>query len=116
MDPPSSGLVSDGFGERYRRRGGAKRSPLPDFFIGAHAAVSGLTLLTRDDDRFANAPVLPFGMGHDWMSRARTVWRQHVEMARKAGATYRRCKTDTEQRVISADMDAQVNEFNAASS
>ena len=32
----------------YRKRGGAKRSPLPDFYIGAHAAVSGLTLLTRD--------------------------------------------------------------------
>jgi hypothetical protein len=26
---------------RYRRAGGTKRSPLPDFFIGAHAAVSG---------------------------------------------------------------------------
>ena len=32
----------------YRRRGGAKRSPLPDFFIGAHAAVAGYQLLTRD--------------------------------------------------------------------
>jgi predicted nucleic acid-binding protein len=33
----------------YRRRGGLKRSPLPDFFIGAHAAVAGYQLLTRDD-------------------------------------------------------------------
>jgi len=33
---------------QYRRRGGTKTSPLPDFFIGAHAAVAGLTLLTRD--------------------------------------------------------------------
>jgi predicted nucleic acid-binding protein len=35
----------------YRRRGGARRSPLPDFFIGAHAAVSGYELLTRDPSR-----------------------------------------------------------------
>lgn len=32
----------------YRRRGGTRRSPLPDFYIGAHAAVRGFTLLTRD--------------------------------------------------------------------
>jgi predicted nucleic acid-binding protein len=32
----------------YRRAGGNRRSPLPDFFIGAHAAVEELTLLTRD--------------------------------------------------------------------
>ena len=37
---------------RSRKLGGAKRSPLPDFFIGAHAAVSGLTLLTRDSARY----------------------------------------------------------------
>jgi predicted nucleic acid-binding protein len=36
----------------YRRRGGEKRSPLPDFYIGAHAAVSGLSLLTRDPSRY----------------------------------------------------------------
>lgn len=33
---------------RYRRRGGARDAPLPDFYIGAHAAVSGFALLTRD--------------------------------------------------------------------
>ena len=38
--------------ERYRRRGGARRSPLPDFYIGAHAAVTGMTLLTRDAGRY----------------------------------------------------------------
>ncbi len=37
---------------RYRRQGGEKRSPLPDFYIGAHAQVSGLTLLTRDAARY----------------------------------------------------------------
>jgi predicted nucleic acid-binding protein len=36
----------------YRRRGGSKRSPLPDFFIGAHAAVAGYQLLTRDAARY----------------------------------------------------------------
>jgi predicted nucleic acid-binding protein len=36
----------------YRRRGGRKGSPLPDFYIGAHAAVAGMTLLTRDATRY----------------------------------------------------------------
>lgn len=36
----------------YRRRGGARATPLPDFFIGAHAAVRGHTLLTRDARRY----------------------------------------------------------------
>ena len=36
----------------YRRRGGLHRAPLPDFYIGAHAAVSGMTLLTRDVARY----------------------------------------------------------------
>jgi predicted nucleic acid-binding protein len=36
----------------YRRRGGEKLLPLPDFFIGAHAAVSGYRLLTRDPRRY----------------------------------------------------------------
>ena len=37
---------------KYRRRGGTRRLPLPDFFIGAHAALAGLTLLTRDAKRY----------------------------------------------------------------
>jgi predicted nucleic acid-binding protein len=36
----------------YRRRGGSRRSPLPDFYIGAHAAVAGYQLLTRDPARY----------------------------------------------------------------
>jgi len=35
----------------YRRRGGVRSSPLPDFFIGAHAYVAHLPLLTRDPRR-----------------------------------------------------------------
>jgi hypothetical protein len=36
----------------YRRSGGKRHSPLPDFYIGAHAAVSGIALLTRDMNRY----------------------------------------------------------------
>ncbi len=37
---------------RYRQAGGTRRSPLPDFYIGAHAAVAGHWLLTRDAARY----------------------------------------------------------------
>ena len=36
----------------YRRRGGKKSSTLPDFFIGAHATVAHIPLLTRDVSRY----------------------------------------------------------------
>jgi predicted nucleic acid-binding protein len=37
---------------QYRKRGGAHRAPMPDFYIGAHAAVAGFRLLTRDVTRY----------------------------------------------------------------
>jgi len=44
-------LAGRAFGH-YRAAGGARRSPLPDFYIGAHAAVAGHGLLTRDAGRY----------------------------------------------------------------
>lgn len=37
---------------QYRRRGGLKMAPLPDFFIGAHGVVLGVPVLTRDPTRY----------------------------------------------------------------
>lgn len=38
----------------YKQRGGTKTAPLPDFFIGAHAQVLGVPILTRDAGRYAS--------------------------------------------------------------
>jgi predicted nucleic acid-binding protein len=40
---------------KYRRRSGPKRSPLPDFYIGAHTAVAKMQLITRDTGRYKTA-------------------------------------------------------------
>lgn len=53
IDIPREALFLAGKAFRlYRRRGGLKTGVLPDFFIGAHAAVEQLPLLTRDPMRF----------------------------------------------------------------
>jgi predicted nucleic acid-binding protein len=50
--PWGAGFMAGKVFLQYRRAGGLRRSPLPDFYIGAHAALEGLTLLTRDPRRF----------------------------------------------------------------
>ena len=51
MPRPALFLAGKAF-QRYRSAGGTRTGVLPDFFIGAHAAVSGLTLLSRDAQRY----------------------------------------------------------------
>lgn len=46
----ASWLVANAF-LTYRRQGGPRTAPLPDFFIGAHASAASLRLLTRDPKR-----------------------------------------------------------------
>jgi predicted nucleic acid-binding protein len=50
--PYSAGWVAAQAFLKYRRSGGVKNSPLPDFYIGAHAEVEGHTLVTRDAVRY----------------------------------------------------------------
>jgi predicted nucleic acid-binding protein len=52
---PGAGLFLAGKAfQRYRDRGGARASVLPDFFIGAHATILDIPLLTRDEGRYRN--------------------------------------------------------------
>lgn len=46
-------LAAKAFG-LYRRRGGVRQSTLPDFYIGAHAAVANMSVLTRDETPYRN--------------------------------------------------------------
>jgi len=50
--PWPAGFLAGHVFQQYRRVGGTRRSPLPDFYIGAHAAIAGFTLLTRDAARY----------------------------------------------------------------
>lgn len=50
--PWDAGFLAGKCFVKYRRAGGARRAPLPDFYIGAHAAVRGMALLTRDVGRY----------------------------------------------------------------
>ena len=50
--PWEAGFLAGKCFVEYRRRGGPRSSPLPDFYIGAHAAVGRLALLTRDASRY----------------------------------------------------------------
>lgn len=50
--PYEAGFLAGKAFRRYRETGGARLSPLPDFYVGAHAAVAGYRLLTRDATRY----------------------------------------------------------------
>lgn len=50
--PWEAGFLAGKCFVQYRRRGGQRATPLPDFYIGAHAAIEGLALLTRDGARY----------------------------------------------------------------
>ena len=50
--PYAAGWLAGRAFVKYRRTGGTKSSPLPDFYIGAHALAEGLTLATRDESRY----------------------------------------------------------------
>ena len=50
--PYAAGFVAGKAFLAYKKRGGERRSPLPDFYIGAHASVAGFHLFTRDVRRY----------------------------------------------------------------
>jgi predicted nucleic acid-binding protein len=50
--PWEAGFLAGKCFRAYRRGGGTRRSPLPDFYVGAHAAIRGHILLTRDGTRY----------------------------------------------------------------
>ena len=52
--PYAAGFLAGKAYFKYRRRQGSKHSPLPDFYIGAHAEIADYELLTRDKKRYAS--------------------------------------------------------------
>jgi len=68
--PRAAGFLAGKAFLQYRRSGGTRTGVLPDFLIGAHAAVSGYRLMTRDTRRFAThfptvVLISPTGQGRD---------------------------------------------------
>ena len=58
--PPSALFLAGKAFRVYRGKAGTKTGVLPDFFIGAHAAVLGIPLLTRDMNRYGSYfPTVP---------------------------------------------------------
>ena len=68
--PYAAGFLAGKAFLAYRRRGGSRLAPLPDFYVGAHAALSDYRLLTRDAQRYDRSPPLRVGSG-TWRSRPR---------------------------------------------
>ena len=66
--PFAAGFLAGKAFLRYRKLGGLRTSPLPDFLIGAHAAVAGHTLLTRDAARYRTyfPRLVVIAPGADW--------------------------------------------------
>lgn len=52
--PTSSAFIAGKAFLQYRKKSKSKSSPLPDFFIGAHAQVESMILITRDEKRYRN--------------------------------------------------------------
>ncbi len=50
--PYEAGFLAGKAFHAYRKRGGSRRSPMPDFYVGAHAVVGRMNLLTRDAARY----------------------------------------------------------------
>lgn len=50
--PPEAAFLAGKCFVQYRKRSGVRHSTLPDFFVGAHASVLGIPLITRDAARY----------------------------------------------------------------